>query len=335
MSSNNASVIQGDTIRVENATIGYVYNAFLINFLLLGIYTTVYFGTLYIYLTSKTSRNLVVLSAITVQYLLNVEQTVIEWIWINILFETIGESKSAAVAYSTVGPSWSYLLTNINAFLLAVIADSLMIWRCYNVWNGSIRAILLPSLLLLAEIGVGIANIVKISVDRFNSIKYFSGHSLWTQTSLALFSTFALTMITTSLIVYRIYNVARYNNLPNRTKTTFKGIVDFIVQSSAVYSVVLLLYAISWTITESSSAAPTIQQIPQNYLLRFTEQVSFIFAGMAPTVMVARIARVSSKDMDREIVTARISDLRFQTATRDAAASEAFVESSVAEESEK
>ena len=111
-----------------------------------------------------------VLSAITIQYLLNVEQTIIEWIWINILFELIGESKAAAVAYATVGPSWSYLLTNINAFLLAVIADSLMvrilffgiflllikflkIWRCYHVWNGSIRPILFPLLLLLAEIG--------------------------------------------------------------------------------------------------------------------------------------------------------------------------------------
>ena len=36
MSTNNTSITQAETIRVENATISYVYNAFLINFLLLG-----------------------------------------------------------------------------------------------------------------------------------------------------------------------------------------------------------------------------------------------------------------------------------------------------------
>ena len=255
-----------------------------------------------------------VLSAITIQYLLNVEQTIIEWIWINILFESIGESKAAAVTYATVGPSWSYLLTNINAFLLAVIADSLMVrtrfskiylplinsfqdmemlpcleWiyssHTFSVtvtssrdWSDIISCLLYHRILKFL-IGVGIANVVKISIDRFNSVKYFAGHSLWMQTSLALFSTFALTMITTSLIVYRIYTISRHNNFPSRTQTTFKGIVDLIVQSSAVYSMILLLYAISWTITESSSATPTVlQHLPQNYLLRFTEQLSFIFA---------------------------------------------------------
>ena len=56
---------------------------------------------------------------------------------------------------------------------------------------------------------------------------------------------------------------------------------------------------------------------------------------MAPTVMVARIARVSSRDQDREIVTAHISNLKFQAASADtAAASVVFAESS-AEESGK
>ncbi len=36
MSTNNTPITQAETIRVQNATISYVYNAFLINFLLLG-----------------------------------------------------------------------------------------------------------------------------------------------------------------------------------------------------------------------------------------------------------------------------------------------------------
>ncbi len=57
---------------------------------------------------------------------------------------------------------------------------------------------------------------------------------------------------------------------------------------------------------------------------------------MAPTVMVSRIARVSSRDQGREIVTAHISNLRFQAASGDtAAASMVFAESSVVEENRK
>ncbi len=43
------------------------------------------------------------------------------------IFESSGEPKLAAYLYANVGPSWSYLATNINAFLLAIIADSLLV----------------------------------------------------------------------------------------------------------------------------------------------------------------------------------------------------------------
>lgn len=43
-----------------------------------------------------------------------------------------------------------------------------------------------------------------------------------------------------------------------------------------------------------------------------------MFQGIAPTVMVARIARASLKDLNRQVVTAHISDLEFQGSARDA-----------------
>ncbi len=50
------------------------------------------------------------------------------------------------------------------------------------------------------DIGTGIANIVKISIARFNPNIYASGNDLRIQTTLALFSSFAQTLVTTSLI---------------------------------------------------------------------------------------------------------------------------------------
>ncbi|KJA17392.1 hypothetical protein HYPSUDRAFT_218907 [Hypholoma sublateritium FD-334 SS-4] len=166
------------------------------------------------------------------------------------------------------------------------------------------------------------ANVVKIAADHSNPSIYRAGTGLKTQTSLGIFSAFALTLITTLLILYRIITVTRRTNLPKRRQNTYTDIVDMIVQSSALYSIVLLIWAISWVITPT----PTIRsEISFNYLAKFSEELAYIAAGIAPTVMVARIARVSSKDLNRQTVPAHISDLEFQVTGRDRTISMAAV----------
>ncbi|KJA18767.1 hypothetical protein HYPSUDRAFT_917065 [Hypholoma sublateritium FD-334 SS-4] len=91
-----------------------------------------------------------------------------------------------------------------------------------------------------------------------------------------MFCAFTVTLITTSLILYRIIIVTRERNLPKRTRNTYKDIVDMIVQSSALYSVVLLILAISWTITPASTLSGSLRQIPFNYLTKFIEEICFI-----------------------------------------------------------
>ena len=77
--------------------------------------------------SNKMSRSFVVTLAITTLYLLNVEQTAIQWFWINRFFGMVGEAKDVAYAYTNTGPIWSYLVTNINGSLLATIADFLLV----------------------------------------------------------------------------------------------------------------------------------------------------------------------------------------------------------------
>ncbi len=70
---------------------------------------------------------MVVISAITILYLLNLEQAAIQWFWIDGFFGMAGESKYDAYIYANAGPVWSYLITNINAIALSFIADSLLV----------------------------------------------------------------------------------------------------------------------------------------------------------------------------------------------------------------
>lgn len=119
---------------------------------------------------------------------------------------------------------------------------------------------------------------MKIFSDHMNPSIYRSGTGLQIQTSLAIFSAFALTLITTVLILYRIITVTRQTNLPRRTQNTYNGIVDMIVQSSAAYSVILLIWAISWAITPASTISGSLSQIPFDYLSKFIEEICLLVA---------------------------------------------------------
>ncbi len=78
-------------------------------------------------MSRKTQHSFVVVSAITALYVLNVVQASVQWFWINGFFGMAGQPKIIAYAYANEGPIWSYLVTNINATLLAAIADSLLV----------------------------------------------------------------------------------------------------------------------------------------------------------------------------------------------------------------
>ncbi|KJA16529.1 hypothetical protein HYPSUDRAFT_206927 [Hypholoma sublateritium FD-334 SS-4] len=76
-----------------------------------------------------------------------------------------------------------------------------------------------------------------------------------------------------------------------------------VIQSSAVSAVVLLIWAIAWAITPPLTLNSAPRPITLDYLAGFSEQISFIVVGMAPTVMVARIARIGSMDPNGETFT--------------------------------
>ena len=64
------------------------------------------------------------------------------------------------------------------------------------------------------------------------------------------FSSFACTISTTLLIVYRIYN--SLSNGANHSKKRFIHIVDVLVQSAAVYSLTLMVAAIAEVVLVTS-----------------------------------------------------------------------------------
>ena len=78
------------------------------------------------------ARSPVVISSITALYLVNVVQAVSEWVWFDTFFLLPGQSNYAAYLHANAGPHWIYLISNINAFLLSTIADSLLVRSSFH-----------------------------------------------------------------------------------------------------------------------------------------------------------------------------------------------------------
>lgn len=144
------------------------------------------------------------------------------------------------------------------------------------------------------------------------------------------FVSFATSLTTTVLIAYRIYSSAR--NISDisfsTSKARFTHITEIIVQSAAIYSVILLVAAISGVIPttgifpsasefslSSYSSCLLVPAAVCHFLLHKMSTIKMFWKGMAPTIMVARVSLASRANNDHVESRApgdALSNLRFE-----------------------
>ena len=218
------------------------------------------------------------------------------------------------------------------------------IWRCYNVWDRSLRAICLPSFFLLGEIGTVscyLTSAVIVSLTPFAGIDlaviviapvaHFQPspsqtHTLNALIGSSLFVTSAATITSTLLIAYRIHATSKHNVLKS-SRSRFNHIVEILAESAAAYAVASLALAIESIIPQTSSSNNLVVLVCNAYLTPlygFIAVRNFLFSeiclpvthdvyqGVAPTIMVARVALAPDKVNDISAIS-HISGLHFQS----------------------
>ncbi|KAF8886624.1 hypothetical protein CPB84DRAFT_1964531 [Gymnopilus junonius] len=267
---------------IEEVFISTYLNSVLLGTLLMGVYSVVYFSILYLYLSKDSRRQWIIIAVISISYILYVTQAAGQWFLLKDAVVDKGATRQSLFTAILTSPIWVSLLTSISSYVLAFLADSLLIWRCFNVWNRSLRVILLPSVTLFAESAIILNRLI----------------------AAGLFLTLGTSVITTLLISYRIYSVAGSKDAFPGSRRRFKHIVEILVESAAAYSAATIMLAIVSVLPQTSSAfAP---------LLGAQDMISVLYiftAGCAPTVMVARVA-LADKNTD---VPVHISAIQFQT----------------------
>ncbi|KAJ8085437.1 hypothetical protein PM082_004253 [Marasmius tenuissimus] len=202
--------------------------------------------------------------------------------------------------------------SDLTAFLMNVIADCMLIHRCYVVWESR-KSILYPLAFLSVAVnglllGSDIPRLVGIVSDKA-LFKRANNVNRGAFVAVAAFN-FALTLITAGRISWLTREARAL--LGRRVDTRYKRIVAIIIESGMLYSTTLLVSVIIPFVMDSGSAG----FIPVD-LSALTIQLS----GLAPTLIIVRVAygeNDSGETRHRDKVTSLSfaeADLGLQTST--------------------
>ncbi|PPQ95162.1 hypothetical protein CVT25_013307 [Psilocybe cyanescens] len=240
----------------------------------------VYAGTMYLYMSKKPANvnRRVVLSAISALYLLCLSQFIEQWCSIDLDVVINGDTRET-IYVSTVegGPPWVWI-------------------SCIVLINVPTDMEVLPYLGEIAPNNFGTNGQLTSDVNAklFNNI-----------TSASMFVSLGTTMITTFLIGYRIYSASHANAVPSRR--LFNRIWALVVESAAVYSFVLLVDSIYYVLPSFIVLGSPLEVV--GYYVE-PVQIFVTNQGMAPTILVARIALTNPSNPVAPTVT-HISGLQF------------------------
>ncbi|KAF9544697.1 hypothetical protein CPC08DRAFT_730234 [Agrocybe pediades] len=106
-------------------------------------------------------------------------------------------------------------------------------------------------------------------------------------------------LVATFTICRQIY---AHTKPKSRLRRRYRTVTDALIQSSGLYSIVVLVQAALGLaeILELHNGRSFDQLIPVEYALTFLKNLSILVAGIAPTLMVARLAAPSSHE-DTEV----------------------------------
>ncbi|KAG8853656.1 hypothetical protein FRB96_008073 [Tulasnella sp. 330] len=122
-----------------------------------------------------------------------------------------------------------------------ILADILVIWRLYAIWNKNVWIAIFPAALLLSDFAVGITVCVMVIVPRrsYSGAQYSKAFIIMDILNSA--STILLNVFSTALVISRLWwDARRANTLQGRN--LYKAVIVSLVESGALFTVTLILF---------------------------------------------------------------------------------------------
>ncbi|KAK0457291.1 uncharacterized protein EV420DRAFT_517758 [Desarmillaria tabescens] len=245
-------------------------NSYVFGFFIHGIYTGLYATSIWVLATSSISKTRIYMGClITTLYVLCTIQIAVSWIELRtaLVYGTSAQSR-----YGRLSASLSLEVTSAVASALNVlVADCTIIWRCWVVWGQSWKIVALPIIFVVSGIFCGI----KLVVHQYT---VSSGDAVVTKWAVAtIATTLGTNVLCTTLIITRIVRVTRrQRGMFDLGLRTYRGVIEILVESAALYSITYLLLAIFYPLSNNG------------YM--FAQALVYPITGIAPTMIIARVA---------------------------------------------
>ncbi|KAJ7087079.1 hypothetical protein C8R44DRAFT_893246 [Mycena epipterygia] len=235
-----------------------------------GLYTGVFIATIYSMTFRKklSEINIPLCLAIVAMYVFSTVHAASRWVLVNTAFIDHGDTPESTLAFLAVEPLWLVVVPGVMFPANTLIADSILIWRCWVVWNRNFKIVIIPILCTIAGAVLGFLSIATEA--------QFILHPNLNRETFADFATpyFILSLVTTLTATLLI--ILRILTMTEGRGRGYSRVIEIIVESAALYCIVLIIF-LPFLIRGSDNDG-----YPQVILAQVT--------GMAPTLIVARVS---------------------------------------------
>ncbi|SJL17100.1 uncharacterized protein ARMOST_20642 [Armillaria ostoyae] len=262
------------------------FNRMILESLLQGMYTLIVAITLWTtFSTSKKSGNSFLLSVVITLYVLATVAFGVDWAYQRRAFIQNGDNFfTIFFALQAICPWWraSQLVIGITGGLSTFIVDITIIWRCWVFWGRQWRIVLIPGLCAIAGTIAKSMQIRSVFINTTTDIGNTGGFAADINWALVYISlTLATTLLCTLLIVYRIVRLAS-------GLSSYGNIVEIVIESSAMYSLTLIVYL-----------ALVARNLESSY---YADMIMAYIKVIAPTLLIGRVAASSNPNSTSPVI---------------------------------
>ncbi|KAF7336149.1 hypothetical protein MVEN_02162300 [Mycena venus] len=253
-------------------------NSPIIEIFINGIYTCLFiFSIGAVWMTPNASHHKKVwLGIIILLYSCATIHSAIQWEDLVLAFQNHGTSPDLLNALTHPNLRLK-ILALVASFLSFILADMIMIWRCYIIWGHSWIVVIIPILAAVAGTvcaSLGLAGQIAVaSVQNSTHALRFAPLLRFSTPFLSL--SLAVTLYTTGLITWRILRVQRYTTKNGLSSTDYSPVLEILIESSALYAASLFVFVVLLAMKSAN----------ETYLQNIHAQI----AGIAPTLLILRI----------------------------------------------
>ncbi|KAJ6538091.1 hypothetical protein B0H19DRAFT_377302 [Mycena capillaripes] len=211
-----------------------------------------------------------VILVLIAMYILATIHVICRWILVRNSFVDHGDTSATSTLYLTQPPLWLTVLAAVVFSVNTLVADCVLIWRCWTIWGRNWLVVGLPIACTIAGAGLGFKSIAEQAafienpkLDRSTFIDFATPY-------------FSLSLVTTCLATILI--VGRIVSMTENGTRTFRGytrVIEVIVESALLYSVAMAIFL------------PLLvrNSVKDGYAQAVVGQIT----GIAPTLIVARV----------------------------------------------